>query len=337
VDFLKKFAQDELKIQFDKKKPVKQTIIEKIIEKSAGEETRKAFKEFLFQHFSDHKLLTLQNLRNHASICQNTFSSDDSKEQLSKGINDFKRIYEIQFSSQNQFLFNCFIFCKYFGCVPVFYDKAIRTKNWNLRWATLKNSFKMFNNKPKYKKLISEHIFIFKYLYPKFYKRLIKRMWALKCETTEDFVACDEYLEMIDNKSLKKQVKVAKESEIKAVSTISTVSRDSVRTMEKILGRGGQEVRNSEKMLFSNVLLLEKKLDNWKPAGVSPHSLYKYFKPLDGNYIQSLVENITTKLSPKFFIPKRNNDNEKKRKIEKENDSVNPRKKRRIEKTNNGK
>ena len=148
IELLQKFAENKLSATFGKK-PLKKTIMKNILEKEK-KETLILFKKFILDHFSDSELLSLKNLKRNAAFCGiQGLSEEEDKEAICQNINNYIRIQELNISPQDKFLLNCYIFARFFGCIPEFYDRAIRMKNWNLRWATLKNSLKLFNRKPK--------------------------------------------------------------------------------------------------------------------------------------------------------------------------------------------
>ena len=87
---------------------------------------------------------------------------------------------------------------------------SIRTNNFQLRMATLKNSLRLFMSAVKYLylNLVVDHLFDWEYLLPPFFKELMQEMWVIKTETTHSFVALDEYVEMKHNIYLKRAVQV---------------------------------------------------------------------------------------------------------------------------------
>ena len=278
----------------------KKQMIDRILEEQKKNTTLPyTFHQFKINNLMNFKVLNLKQVKDYCKIC-NIQSSGD-KDVLIARLDNFMKTFNTKVDVNYQFLFNCYVFIKNFGCIPLFLYRAIRTNDFHLRMAVLKKSVRLFQcGKPLYLNLVCEHLFDFNYLYPKFFRKMMKEIWVVKTDHTKGFLALDEYMECKHNKYLKKVVKVAEKDHITKVSSLANVTKEMVQIFHLLLGiRKSNFSRKSEDMDWSMVERFEG-MDQL-PGGLHVSSLLEMVKEPETSDYVALMDEVLKKTHPDCF------------------------------------
>ena len=295
--FLKDFCK---KAQIDFGKKPKKEIENLIIEKQKQNTTIPLlFNQFKLDNLLNFELLNLPQIKEYCKACN--VQSEGSKDTLTTRLQQFMKTFAVKVDEKTQFLLNCYVYIKHFGCIPVFLFKAIRRNNFDLRMAILKESIKLFQcGKSCYLSLVTEHLFHFQFLYPLFFKELMKEMWVVKTERSHNFLALDEFMEMKHNKYLKKSVKVAEAKHIKKVSKLASVTMEIIGIFKDFLGiNKSNSLRKSEDLPWSFVEDLRK--IETSPKGLHISSLMEMGKDVTEEELEVIMKGIIDKTSQDYF------------------------------------
>lgn len=149
-----------------------------------------------------------------------------------------------------------YAFVKNFASNCVFYMKAIRTNNFNLRFAVLKNSLKMFHAaKADYFNLILKHLFDFHHFFPPAFKLLMKEAWVVQAKTRKTFKALDENLENL-NLELKNCIRKTQVSVIKQSSGMLSVQNEMSGIFKSFYGDHSMSFGKSKNIKRDNIAVL---------------------------------------------------------------------------------
>lgn len=300
MPFLKRFMESS-HISLNQKSK-KADIVASILDfqkKAPRTQTAHNFHNFKMENLMNFDILSKPQIQRYCRTCQ--ILAEGSVTELIAGLKRWMSTYSIQIDPKMQFLTNCYVYVRNYGCVPIFLYQAIRTNNWNLRMAVLKGSIRLFQcGKPLYLNLVTDHLFHYQNLYPPFFKELMKKMWVMKTKTTKNYMALDEYMEMKHNLYLKNAVKVAEGEHIKAVSTLAPVSTEMSKLFHSFLG--SDEAISSRK---SNDLEWDfvKALEDLKimPTGMHISSSLELGRDVEDEELVELIGDVIGRIKPSCF------------------------------------
>ena len=257
------------------------------------------FHKFKIDNLTNFDLLNASHIKHYCTICG--IQSQGDKDTLIARLNQFMKSFNHRLDADFQFLLNCYVYVKEYACVPIFLYKAIRTNDFDLAIGILKDSVKLFQTgKPLYLTLVRDFLFSYEYLLPPFFKELMEQMWVIKTDTTNGFVALDEYMEMKHNKYLKKAVKVADANVIEKLSDIANVTMKAIDIFCSLLGvRRKKNQRKSEDFDWKYVDKLSKM--EVLPKGLHFSSLFEMGKTLGNDAFEKLIADLMPKIKPQIF------------------------------------
>jgi len=158
-----------------------------------------------------------------------------------------------------------YAFVKNFASNCVFYMRAIRTNNFQLRFAILKSSLKMFKaGKADYFDLVAKHLFDYHNFFPPAFKQFMQEAWVIQSKTKNTFKALDENLENL-NLELKNSIKRTKIPVIKQTSRLISVQNETHSIFKTFFGDHAMNFGKSKNMKQDNVKVLKERVEkqNW--------------------------------------------------------------------------
>lgn len=197
-------------------------------------------------------------------------------------------------------LLQMFAFVKVFASNCVFFMRAIRTNNFELRFAILKLSLRLFQQAgADYYDLVVQHLFHFHNFFPPAYKQLMRECWTVPSKTRSTFKALDEDHENL-NLDLKNSLGKTTIPAIRQASNIISAQKRLHLRFKELFGDHSMNFGKSRNLNQDLVSVLKERVQNSDMILYNFASIWEFGNFLSEEEKKSLVQKAISELHSDF-------------------------------------